>query len=444
MAFRYLGQEEPKEKKYRFIGESEKPEFHQSREESVRHAGAKGLVKGLSDLSNLFGGEDTETDVLRDVYGATPEQLYSLKGQRHQMGEEAIEKQLPSRGDAAEQVVERAFRMAPGVAAGPGGVASKIGQAGLGAVAGHLAKESEWGPWGEAAAEIVGSGFGGANWGRLAPRAGSRTEQLVNVARRHGLSEREIAPAIQSPGKIGFLSRFAHRGRGTTGRIEGSRRALGRAYENLETSPQGQALFNPQQRTDLLNDLSGELNTLPRAVRDVIERDAMDMLRSPPNAASLMDFYRDVNYYIGRNERRLGGVRQVLENHLTNVFGEDFTAINELFGNVRRLGINVRPDLASHFHDFRSAANLSESILSGNKKGIIRAVAEIASRIAASKALVSPYLQNTSNKLWQSALRGSPESAKKILTLLLNPPKESPSKNESVNNSKNDSSDNSK
>jgi len=84
------------------------------------------------------------------------------------------------------------------------------------------------------------------------------------------------------------------------------------------------------------------------------------------------------------------------------------------------LGIRVRPDLVSHFHDFRNAANLSEAIVKQDKKGIGRAITEILSRFTASKLLTSPYLQHFPRKLLDSAIRGSPESAKKFLSIYLN------------------------
>ncbi len=411
---------EPSAKRFRKIEPSQKGPEKQSKIESVLSAGAKGLIRGGKELGKLH---DPISAFISGI---------SKKNDKD-IDESVLESTLPSKEGFSESLAERTGRMAPGFALGPGRIASKAGSLIGGALSGQLAEESGANPWLQAGAEVLGSILGGSPSGALRPRAGSRQEQLINTARGHGLSEAEIAPAIQSQNKIGFLSPIAHRGQGTVGRIFRSRNAIGRIFNNLSNSAEGQQARSPEELAPMLNDISQELQNLPNPVRDLIARDAQDMISGPGNAASIMNFYQDVNYQIGRGNGHLGGVRRILERYLTNFLGDDFTAANELYTNNRRLGIRIRPDLSSHFHDFRNAADLSSAIVDGNKKGIISAVTQILSRFTASKSLVSPYMQHIPQKIIDSALLGNVESAKKILTIMLNKNDEKESSREKLN-----------
>lgn len=411
--------------RFRKIQPSDEEQYKQNRSESVALSGLKGLLEGSAGLGEMFGGDDQTSENLKDIYGASQDQLEELKGQRQQLGQESLEKLIPTKEGSGEGIARRAGRMVPGFLAGPGGIAMKIGGIAGGSIAGQLAEESGAGPWGQMASEVVGSVVSGSPSGILKPKPNSRQAQQINTARKYGLSDKEIAPAIQSNRKIGTLGPTAHRGPGTVGKIAQSRSAIGKIYEKLRSSPAGQKIFTSQERSDLINELSSELKNLPHDVRSKILRDAVDLLHSPPNSSSVMNFYQDVNYQIGRGNGHLGGVRRILEKHLTTHLGEDFTLANELFGNVRRLGIKVRPDLASHFHDFRIATDLSEAILHQDKKSIARVITEMMTRFTSSKALTSPYMQHIPRKLLDSAKAGSIEDAKKVLTIMLNKKDES-------------------
>lgn len=406
-------------KRLRRLDPTQETSLKQTKVESVLSAGTKGLGKGVLDLGTSLGANKLAESYYKELMEGEDAPPFNAQETRQRI-DQRLDQILPSQEGFAESTAERAGRMIPGFALSPGGALRKAASVLGGALSGQAAEESGAGPWGQAGAEILGSILAGAPSAKLRPKSGSRQEQLIDLARRQGLSEKEIAPAIQSEKKISLLAPLAHKGRSTVKKIEDSRSAIGRIYQNLEKSEQAKRIFSEKEQTSLLMDLTDELQSLPRGIRNLIVDDAKDLLKSQPNAASLMNFYRDVNYYIGKGNGRLGGVRKVLEDHLTTHLGEDFKAANELFANVRKLGIRVRPDLASHFHDFRIASDLSSALLQNDKRGIMRAVAEIASRLGSSKFLTSPYLQHIPQKLLDSAKRGSVEDAKKILTIMLN------------------------
>lgn len=426
MAFRRI---EPNQKakeaegrggKFRRLEPSTSPQFAQSKAASIANAAAKGLTQGT-----LESGQTASA--LGDPVGSLLKQLAQRfsggKSHQEKVGEhveENLEEFLPSKEGLAESLAQRGGRLAPGLLVGPGGAAVKAGSILGGTIGGELAEEAGWGPTGQAFAEALGATAGGFRPKGLAPRAGSEQEKLINFARKHGLSDKEIAPALQTGKKVGLLAPITHRGPGTIGRIAESRTAIGRIYEKLEKSPAAQKAFSKPEKASLVDDLSSELQKLPRELRKKVSPDVQDLLRSTPNGATTMDLYRDINYYIGKGEGRLGGIQKTLEKHLTGHLGDEFSNANKLFGNVKKLGIRVRPDLASHFHDYKNAAELSQAILEKNKNGLVRALTEITSRFTASKALVSPSLQHIPKKILESAARGNFEDAKKVLTIMLN------------------------
>lgn len=113
-----------------------------SRVKSLASAGAKGVIKGLKDIGDTLGG---------GFLGPIPKKL----------GERTLEQVLPSEDSSLERGIERAGRLAPTVAFGPGRLAGKALQTAGGALAGQLAQEEGMGELGQGISELVGMGIPG-------------------------------------------------------------------------------------------------------------------------------------------------------------------------------------------------------------------------------------------------------------------------------------------
>lgn len=142
-----------------------KYESEPSRGRSIASAPVKGLIKGGSRFNPLGN------------FGPVPQEL----------GERLTEKFLPTQNKPTEQVLERAGELLPSVAIGPEGIAAKAIQLAGGTALGHLAKENEAGPVGQAVAEAAGVGLPGLIKGGVKAVKGALTSPKQTMA--SGLSK---------------------------------------------------------------------------------------------------------------------------------------------------------------------------------------------------------------------------------------------------------------
>lgn len=156
-----------------------------SKTKSVGSAAAKGLLKGLEDISNVGDPIRLAINVLA---GQQPSQFRQL-----------TEKFFPTRDEALEGFVERAAELLPSAAIGGGGVLSTLGSVLGGATLGELAKQEGVGELGQGVSEAVGMGLPG-----IAKAIGKGAINLFKSPIQ------KLPSGITAPRAIG--SKFAERG----------------------------------------------------------------------------------------------------------------------------------------------------------------------------------------------------------------------------------------
>ena len=155
-----------------------------SRTQSIISAPLKGLAKGIGEL------------------GAASS-FFKKSPVSQALGEKVTEQLLPTQEGTTEQVLERAGRLVPLVAAGPEGVVSKLAQLAGGTILGQIAQENEAGDLGQSISEAVGMGLGGiAKSGveKLATALRSPSEKLASGLTKPAAVEGKFASkALISP-----------------------------------------------------------------------------------------------------------------------------------------------------------------------------------------------------------------------------------------------------
>lgn len=175
--------------------ETVKPEISKGR--SVASAPIKGLLKGTQDALAL-----------------TP--FGNLGPLSKNVEERVIQQALPTRDELSEKLLERGGRLAPFVATGPGGIGSKLAQAGAGALAGQLAEGAGLGELGQGIAEAIGTGVPG-----LVRNASKKAGSLLKGAEK---STEKLSSGLTKPRAV--ESKLAHRGLITPERQEKALSAL--------------------------------------------------------------------------------------------------------------------------------------------------------------------------------------------------------------------------
>lgn len=311
--------------------------------------------------------------------------------------EEQLTKLLPTKERFAEKALERAGGLLipfPGLPIG-----GTLGRAALAGVAGQTAEEFGGGPLVQAGAEAVA--FGAPSLGRrLIPSR--QHQQLVDFARRQGLSEAEITRAVQSEGKTRFFSRLAAKGPRTQTALRQSREAIGRIYEGIRQSPEATQAIPTGATTEMIENLETTLFDMPRSVRNTILGDFEDLVSQPITGNTVINFWQDINSSFRGNRQQLGRLFEPLREGLRATspqLAEDFQLTNQLFSNVARLGRSLRPNIMSELLDAGEAGAIVVGVGTGNFSLLKKVAGEVAGRGLAREILINPRFQSITRKM---------------------------------------------
>jgi hypothetical protein len=290
-----------------------------------------------------------------------------------------LDEQLPSNDGFVENTLDRAGQILPFLLANPVGAGAQLGKAAVGGLAesaslasgplrqtllegaknllgpvtrsllggasGEGAKELGFGPVVQSLAEIpaqVVPGFGG----RLIPNASQQS--LVNEARSLGLTEQQITPLIQSARKTRALSKLSTKRGATEQRLKDSYDALGQVYGKLASRPESAKPLTAIQANNVGAGIQEKLSTLPAGVRNKVSEDLSDLLKGEMNGQKLINFYQDINYYIGNGERQLGILKEPITTALGQIspqLAQDFNITNRLYQNYYGIASKLKPNI---------------------------------------------------------------------------------------------------
>jgi len=330
-----------------------------SKGRSVASAGAKGLVRGVRSIANLA---DPMKTVLSMITGKPP--------MEEQIQEQFFKEYLPSKEGFAEDVVEKSAEFLPAMALGGEGFIGNLLRSVLAGTAGATAKKMGFGPKGQTVAEIAATGLPGLTK-RITPTKVQKP--LVDLARRMGLKEAEIAPALQSAAKQKYLTPIASKSKGVQRKISASKEAIGNIYNTLKKAPAATKPMNQKQAQAFINNIAEVAKSMPMESRKRVLGDAQDLLKTGFSGEGIINFWQDLNYYIPRGERMLGRFKDPLEKGLRSInpqLAEDFVNTNKLFEGISSLSSKMRPKLADQLVKGGTIYKLVNAILDGDFKMI--------------------------------------------------------------------------
>ncbi len=311
----------------------------------------------------------------------------------------ALEKYFPTQEGFTEQALERGGRISPYAIAGGGNIAGQAVRSALAGFLGEGAKELGAPDWAQAITELPA--FASPGLGKQIIPKGSQ-KALVEGARRLGLKEGELTPLIQSESKQKFLAKAAPRRGRTKKLLDKSYQALGNVYDRLENLPQSVKELSPEISRKAINEISDTLNKYPNELRKVISEDFSDFLSEPVTGTSLINFFKDINYNIGKGHSRLGTLKEPIFKALEDIspeFANDFRLTNKLYSNYSKIAERIKPTLLSDLYSAGEAIRLITGVSLGNYPLIGELVGEHTARSLARELLLNPRLQNLSKKM---------------------------------------------
>lgn len=274
--------------------------------------------------------------------------------------------------------------------------------------------------WAQSLAEIpaqVTPGFGS----RLIPN--NTQSALVNDARNLGLTEAQITPLIQGSRKARVLSKVASRRGQTEQALSDSYESLGMVYDRLSTRPDAKVPLNPYQTQRVSAAIEEKLSSMPAGVRNKISEDLSDLVNGPMDAQNLINFYKDINYYVGNGERQLGLLKEPITTAIGQIspqLAQEFNVTNRLYQNYHNIAKQLKPNIASDFLSATEGARLLFGAFTGNYPLIVETIGEGAARKLASGLLVNPRFQNLSKQMVKALNDSKFAVAEKVYESMLN------------------------
>lgn len=251
------------------------------------------------------------------------------------------------------------------------------------------------------------------------------TQQIVNRAKNIGLTEREIVPLIQSKTKMKILGGIGKKGAKTEQLVRDIHEMLGNGFTELRSREISSIPLSEESRKAFIGSSQRIMSDLPAGMRDTIVRDYEDTISKPITADSLINFWQDLNYYIDRGERRLGLLKQPIQDSLETLspeLAQDFKLTNDLYSRYARVRKNLTPGLSDQLIKASKVigigGSLVKNIVTGNLPALTYEVGAIvgveAGRSLAMEMLTNPNLYNLSMKLTTASPRSIPHILNKM------------------------------
>lgn len=377
---------------------------------SIPAAAAKALASGLSNFGKSFG--PLQSNPLEQAINPqrNPQDIAQF-----------INQALPSNEGFLENTLARAGKILPFLASGGSSLASIGLRSALGGASGQIAEELGAPEWLQSLAELpaqIAPSLRNVFSSNPRLNPGNSQIETVQKARNLGLNEKEITPLVQSDFNRNILSKIANRGNRTQEALKNSYDAIGRVYGRLSENPEALKSLNANQANKVGSEIQSTLSGMPAGLRNTIGEDLTDLLNNPITGKSLINFYQDVNYYVGKGDRQLGLLKEPITKALGQIspkLGEDFISTNKLYQSYHEIAKDLKPSIVSDFLAGTEPLSLLYGAISGNYPLIAGTIGEMAARKMAANLLLNPRFQNFSRQIVQALNKNKFGVAQKIL-----------------------------
>ncbi len=316
----------------------------------------------------------------------------------------------------------------------PGGGAKSLLALGGAGLAGQGVREAGLPEALATGVEIGGSILPSAVSGKITPLS-KTAKDTVSAGRQVGLTERQIAPLIQSEGKSAVLSKVARKGTKTKKLFGSIKDSLGDSYQNIKNSVSNFGNVNNANRAiletkfkDIRNDLAKTLNP-SKDKKDAIKFIDAAIKKVSQQGASpeeLINFWQDINKSVNWNSIQ-GGKKSltilkepILEvlNNVAPIAAKDFELTNQLYTKYAQISKKLKPGLVDSLvnkGEIISAIPSGLALVYGNPAPLMSLGGEVAMRLLTREMLINPYFQTIAGKLVTNFNAGSVKGVTEIV-----------------------------
>jgi hypothetical protein len=366
----------------------------------------KGTIEGVSRLGRMMSPlQEDLADPQRNLEEQT----------------ETLNELLPTDEGFVQSSIRRGLREAPSVMASPFGSALQtLPRALTAGFIGEGAKELGAPEWAQTALELTA--YMGPDITKKLLASGSNKE-IIDAARKFGMSDEAITPLLQSEFKQKWLSKLTPKRGQTQKALKTTQSSLGESYEFLRKTPEAALEVTEKANGKLINDLKSHLSDMPRDVRSKISKDMSDLLNNKITPNSLMNFYKDVNANLSGNTKQLSLLKEPIKEAIKSVSPElskDFDMINNLYSKYSTIASRLKPTLTSDIVHAAEILGITGSVAFGNYPTLLGVLGEKTGRKLAQQMLINPRFQQLSKKMTVAMNENKFALAKKVIEELNN------------------------
>ncbi|WP_042892025.1 hypothetical protein, partial [Anaplasma marginale] len=314
---------------------------------------------------------------------------------------EVLDRLLPTNEDFFQRGLRRGLKMAPSAAAFPiGGGLQGLGRSIIAGFLGEGAKDLGAPEIAQTALELTA--FIGPDVTKKLLTTG-KSGELIKKGRELGLSDKQIAPLIQSEFKQKWLSKLSPRRGKTQEILSESKEGLSNAYEVLKGSKEGFGrTLSDSNLTNFQEKVGKILRDLPPQLEEKI-RPALNKFNSRnPDVTALTNLHRDINFTFGPKSKQLQQLKAPIKEALSSIspqLASDFETVNQLYGKYAQIQKRLEPNLMTDL----IGATKALQVMGGIAFGYMPLLAEVAGQQVASKLsqqmLLNPRFQQIGIKI---------------------------------------------
>lgn len=394
------------------------------------------LEKGQSDDSSESG----EVSSVRSKLGALAKglirggrnfsPLHNLGAIRPEMAENLMNQFLPSNEGGIENALEFAGENAPAVAAGPGGVFGKIGQALLGGALKSGAKETNM-PWIiQEAANLTGMIGPSAIKGALSKKMllAASDKNIYEFLKKSGFSDKEITPFLQNKKKVSFFSKFAKKSL-TKEELRDSLSEMGDVmYSGIREKAAKLPPLKGKPMMNFIHRMEQQLEKIPKHLRKLIQSDVDDLFSSPIGFNELRDFEMLINDKIKSStggRASIGILKKPLKKAQADMSPSLFKE-KELANEIYSRGAKFSEQMGKHeaggigkLVEWGPLGSLASALYALNVPVLVTAGITVTAPFLAKQMLTNPRFYNMHAKLVKAIKSGDKAATLKITQLMV-------------------------
>ena len=366
----------------------------------------KGTAKGLQKFGHMIS--------------PSGEALYNPEAipQAESQLESQLQELLPTdSNDFFTRSTERFLESVPSIMSFPGASYGLLARTGGSALAEQIAEEFGAGKLGQAIAGITA--FVGPDLTKKLLTT-KNNRKLLEAGRKLDLTDKEIAPLLNSKNKQRWLSKLAYKGEKTNKSLNLTKNSLSEAYNGITKSDIAKRPLPENLKNEFLYNIQQKLFNLPSVTRDVVKQDLKDLLDKPITIESITNFWKDINAnvsYDPEKYRALSILKSDISNTLAKVSpktAKDFNSINELWSKYSDIRRSLTPKLSDQILNAGEVIGPIYAVLSGNFGWLSKIGTEAGVRRLAREMLINPRFQNLGKRMVSALNKNKYAIAKKI------------------------------